>query len=125
MIALRCRALRHCREYRYIGIAQPFYSLALFTPTIIASLGFTNANANLLSVPPYVLGFITTLAIGWWSDRRLERGVFIIGGMIITIIGYVIQLCDVAPGVKYFAIFLCVGGVSPCISTCITWIGNK
>lgn len=113
------------RSHRYIGIAQPFYSLALFTPSIIASLGYTNANANLLSVPPYVLGFITTLAAGWYSDKILQRGVFIIGFMIITIVGYIIQLCDVSPGAKYFAIFLCVGGVSPCIATCITWIGNK
>lgn len=58
----------------YIGIAQPFYSLALFSPTIIAKLGYTNANANLLSVPPYVLGFITTLAVGWMSDRSMNRG---------------------------------------------------
>lgn len=113
------------KTIRYIGIAQPFYSLALFTPSIIAALGYTNANANLLSVPPYVLGFITTLLVGWYSDRTLKRGVFIIVCMVITLIGYAIQLCDVAPGVKYFAIFLCVGGVSPCISTCITWIGNK
>ncbi|KAF8316359.1 MFS general substrate transporter [Clavulina sp. PMI_390] len=109
----------------YIGIAQPFYSLALFTPSIIAALGFTNANANLLSVPPYVLGFITTLLVGWYSDRVVKRGPFIIGGMLITIVGYIIQLCHVSAGAKYFGIFLCVAGVSPCISTCITWIGNN
>jgi hypothetical protein len=36
----------------YLSIAQPFYSLSLFTPTIIAGLGFTNAAANGLSAAP-------------------------------------------------------------------------
>jgi len=36
----------------YISIAMPLYSLALFTPTIIAALHFSGASANLLSVPP-------------------------------------------------------------------------
>jgi len=109
----------------YIGIAQPFYSLALFSPTIIKELGYTNANANLLSVPPYVLGFITTLVVAYISDKTMQRGIFIIGCMIVTIIGYAIELSDARIGAKYFGIFLCVAGVSPCISTCITWIGNN
>jgi len=109
----------------YIGIAQPFYSLALFVPTIIAALGYTNANANLLSVPPYVLGFITTIVTALISDKLCVRGPFIIGWMTIVIVGYIIIISDVSAAVKYFAVFLTVAGVSPCISTCITWIGNN
>jgi hypothetical protein len=88
-------------ENRYIGVAQPFYSLALFTPTIIKELGYTNANANLLSVPPYALGFITTILVALASDRLAKRGIFIVGGMTAVIVGYIILLCDVAVGVKY------------------------
>jgi hypothetical protein len=36
----------------YMSIAMPLYSLALFTPTVIAELDFTGTSANLLSVPP-------------------------------------------------------------------------
>lgn len=54
----------------YISIAEPLYSLALFTPTIIADLDFSGASANLLSVPPYVLGFITTVCSG---PRRCSK----------------------------------------------------
>ena len=112
-------------HFRSIGIAQPFYSLALFAPSIIKELGYTNANANLLSVPPYAFGFLTALSIAWWSDRILQRGVFIIICMLISIAGYVIQLTDASAAVKYFGIFLCVGSVSPCIPTGIAWVGNK
>ena len=42
-----------------------------------------------------------------------------------TLIGYVILICDVAPGVKYFAIFLTVSGVSPNIATSISFVGSN
>jgi MFS family permease len=109
----------------YIGIAQPFYSLALFTPSIIKALGYTNANANLLSVPPYVLGFITTLLTAFASDKLKIRGPFLIGWMSLVVVGYIILISHVSVGVKYFAIFLTVAGVSPSIATAITWIANN
>jgi len=109
----------------FMGVGQPFYSLALFTPSIIKELGYTNANANLLSVPPYALGFLVALSVAWWSDRILQRGVFVIGSMLVCIVGYIIQLTDVSAAVKYIGVFLCVGGVSPAIPTGIAWVGNN
>jgi len=109
----------------YISTAVPFYSLALFTPSIITGLGYTNANANLLSIPPYVLGFITTIASTLVSDRMHLRGPFIIFWMIIVIVGYAILISDVAIGVKYFAVHLTVGAISPCIALDITWVSMQ
>lgn len=44
------------------GVAEPLYSLALFVPTIISSLGkFTRAESQLLSTPPYFLAFGITM----------------------------------------------------------------
>lgn len=55
----------------------------------------------------------------------MRRGIIIIACTLVIIIGYIIQLCGVSPGVKYFGLFLCVGGVCPAGATTITWIGNK
>ncbi|KAF9506094.1 hypothetical protein BS47DRAFT_1353318 [Hydnum rufescens UP504] len=114
----------HVYALLYIGIAEPVYSLSLFMPTIIKELGYTNANATLLSVPPYVFAFITTLSVAIASDRLVQRGIFIIGGMLTVIVGYAILIANVSTGVKYFALFLCVGGASPCVATATTLIGN-
>lgn len=107
----------------YISIAEPLYSLALFTPTIIADLNFSGASANLLSVPPYVLGFITTMASAFVADRFIMRGPFILFWSCFVIAGYSILISDVGPGVKYFAIFLTVAGVSPNIALAISYVG--
>jgi MFS family permease len=86
----------------YISIAEPLYSLALFTPTIIADLDFSGASANLLSVPPYVLGFCTTMLSAFLADRFLMRGPFILFWSCFVIVGYGILISDVSAGVKYF-----------------------
>lgn len=49
-----------CYSIMYLTIAQPFYSLSLFVPSIIVGLGYTSWQANLLSVPPYALGKCAT-----------------------------------------------------------------
>lgn len=107
----------------YLSIAEPLYSLALFTPTIITDLDFSGASANLLSVPPYVLGFFTTMATAFIADRVMYRGPFILFWSLFTIVGYAILISDVSAGVKYFAIFLTVAGVSPNIAMAISWVG--
>ena len=107
----------------YISIAEPLYSLALFTPQIIADLDFSGASANLLSVPPYVLGFITTMVSAWVADRVIMRGPFILFWSCFVIAGYAILISDVAAGIKYFAIFLTVAGVSPNIALAISYVG--
>lgn len=109
----------------YISIAEPLYSLALFTPTIIAGLDFTGASANLMSTPPYVLGFITTISTAFLADRFMYRGPFILFWTMFVIIGYAILISDVSAPVKYFALFLTVSGVSPNIMLAISWVGGN
>lgn len=38
--------------------------------------------------------------------------------------GYGILISSASAAVKYFAIFLSVAGVSPCIALAITWVGE-
>jgi MFS family permease len=106
----------------YIGIVEPFYSLSLFSPTIVQSLGFQSYRAQLMTAPPYAFAFITTMVTAYFSDRFARRAVFIIFWLIITIIGFIILIVVEQLNVKYFAVFLTAGGISPCIATCITFI---
>ena len=48
-------------SFMYIGGLMPVYAFSLFSPTLIANLGYTAATAQLLSVPPYVLAALTTV----------------------------------------------------------------
>ena len=106
----------------FIGILQPFYSLSLFSPTIVQSLGFSGYRAQLMTAPPYAFAFVTTMITAYFSDRYTRRAVFILFWLSITSIGFIILIVVKDLNVKYFAVFLAAGGISPCVATCITFI---
>ncbi|KAJ7321217.1 putative MFS transporter [Mycena albidolilacea] len=58
----------------YFGISTPFSSLSLFTPSIVAGLGFKSLKANLMTVPPYAVAYVVTVATSWSADRYNARG---------------------------------------------------
>ncbi|KAJ7092436.1 putative MFS transporter [Mycena belliarum] len=58
----------------YFGVSPPFSSLSLFTPSIVAGLGFKSLKANLMTVPPYAVSYVVTLAVSWSADHYNRRG---------------------------------------------------
>ncbi|OCF34043.1 hypothetical protein I316_04390 [Kwoniella heveanensis BCC8398] len=111
----------------YIGCAEPIYSQSLFSPTIIAALGrFTTPQSLLLSTPPYVLAFITTMTTAYFSDKTGKRGIFLMFWSSMAAIGYLLFLTIPIKhsGALYFAVFLTTCSIAPCIATTIVWSGN-
>ncbi|CAF1233669.1 unnamed protein product [Adineta steineri] len=106
----------------YICIVVPSYSLALVSPTIAQGLGFRSYRAQLMTAPPYVFAFITTMTTAYFSDRYTRRAIFIMFWLIIAITGFIILIASQNLNVKYFAVFLATGGISPCIAICVTFI---
>ncbi|KAJ7127545.1 putative MFS transporter [Mycena crocata] len=58
----------------YFGVSPPFSSLSLFTPSIVAGLGFKSLKANLMTVPPYAVAYFVTVFTSWSADRYNARG---------------------------------------------------
>lgn len=74
------------------GFAFPLYSLSLFLPTIVTQLGYKSWQAQLLTVPCYAAAFFGILLFAWTSARTQKRGLWIIIGGAIAIVGYVVLL---------------------------------
>lgn len=109
----------------FIGLSIPFYSLSLFSPTIIQNLGFVTYQAQLLSAPPSVLAFITTMITAYFSDKYAHRSIFIIVWVTFGIIGYIILIAVPHVIIKYLAVILVAGSLSPCIATCIAFLSGN
>ncbi|PNY26246.1 transporter, partial [Tolypocladium capitatum] len=62
-----------CHYLIYFGISTPFSSLSLFTPSIVAGLGFEDLTAQLMTVPPYAAAYVVTLLVAWSSDHFNTR----------------------------------------------------
>ncbi|KAJ3568006.1 hypothetical protein NP233_g5997 [Leucocoprinus birnbaumii] len=108
----------------YIGLLVPVYAIALFTPTIVNALGYSAANAQLLTIPPFVAGCIVTIAVGILSDKLNSRGPFIISGSLVSLVGYIILYVQNRAGVSYFGAILAAVGVYPTIAVALAWVGS-
>ena len=91
-------------------MSLPLYTLSLFLPTIIKALGYTSAQAQLLTVPPYSVATVLTLIVAVASEKTKIRAPFIMGTSSLAIIGYIILLTSTKPGVSYFGDDSCSSG---------------
>ncbi|CAF0751236.1 unnamed protein product [Adineta steineri] len=105
-----------------ISTIVPFSSLSLVSPTIVQGLGFRSYRAQLMTTPPYVFAFIATMTTAYFSDRYARRAIFIMFWVIVVIIGFIILIVAQNLNVKYFAVFLAIGGISACSAIFITFI---
>jgi len=123
------QALKDYKSYglvlAYLGILIPLYAFSLFLPTIISGLGYSSGRAQLLSVPPYVGGCLTTIAVGWYSDKYHLRGPFIIVFSTIAIIGYIVLISTTTSGAGYAGAMIAALGIFPTIPCLISWVGNN
>jgi len=108
----------------YLCLLVPIYAIALFLPTIIHSLGYSAADAQLLTIPPFVAGCIITISVGYFSDKYNFRGPFIIGGCIISLVGFIVLITETRPGAGYAGSFIAAIGVFPTIAISLAWAGS-
>jgi cyanate permease len=106
-------------------MSLPLYTLSLFLPSIIKALGYTAAQAQLLTVPPYAIAFVVTVTFAVLSERFEKRAPFIIAGSSLAIIGYIILMSDHRPGVSYVGTIFAAAGIYPAVALTLAWPANN
>ncbi|KAG6889428.1 hypothetical protein C0995_001196 [Termitomyces sp. Mi166 len=101
------------------------YGLAYFTPSIVAGLGYTRAQAQLFSVPPTVAGFFVSMVTAHLSDRFGARGLNIVFSSTLMTIGLVMFLVSKSLHVKYGSLFLIVPGSASAAPAFLAWNANN
>ncbi|KUL82590.1 hypothetical protein ZTR_10246 [Talaromyces verruculosus] len=66
------------------------YGYSFVLPSIINDLGFSAANAQAMTVPPYVFACIITIFSGWIGDKYRKRMLLVLGLNVAALIGLVI-----------------------------------
>ncbi|CAE7194997.1 unnamed protein product [Rhizoctonia solani] len=109
----------------YIGGLIPVYAFSLFIPQIIKDLGYTAANAQLMSTPPYCLAMFVAFAAATFSDKVGRRAPFVMGLQLLSITGYAMVRATGNPHVSYAGIFLTCSGVYSTVPCLISWVSNN
>ncbi|QRV98186.1 major facilitator superfamily transporter [Ceratobasidium sp. AG-Ba] len=110
-----------CLMYQSLNVALS--SISIFLPSIVKTLGYTNAKAQLMTVPPYACAGVVMLLVAKASDRMKLRGPFVAGVLVLSGIGYTILLTVPATNnhARYGAIFLAVTGTYCGIPLAMSW----
>ncbi|THH14409.1 hypothetical protein EW146_g5918 [Bondarzewia mesenterica] len=106
----------------YFGANCALASTSAFLPTIIQTFGYTNARAQLMTVPPYAVCAVVITLSSWCSDRLQSRGPFIAAASTVGGIGYLLLLTVPSNNhVRYFATFCITSGTYTTIGITIAW----
>jgi MFS family permease len=117
-----------------LGLYHPITNVMLGTkftlPTITKSMGFTNTNAQLMTVPPYVAGAISSIVFAKLSDRFYWRLPFVAIPLSFIFIGYAVVISldgklgqNIGPA--FFAIILTCMGIYPIQPAGSSWAANN
>lgn len=108
-----------------IGLNCSVASVAGFLPTIVKSFGYSNARAQLFTVPPYAFAFVGSLLICFCSDRTKHRGLYVVFTQICGTIGFAVLIgVTKNMGARYFGTFLVVLGGFGGIPLMLAWAGD-
>ncbi|KAH7035474.1 major facilitator superfamily domain-containing protein [Microdochium trichocladiopsis] len=110
----------------YMGIVNNGYAGSFFIPTILNQMGFKAADAQIRTIPVYVVATVLCLGSAWLADRLRHRFAFTLLGIAVATVGYILLLCQnsLSVGVRYFALFLIVGGGYITQPVVLGWLSN-
>lgn len=99
-------------------------------PQIIKQLGFSTAQSQLLTMPPYVCGGIAAWLSGRFSDHLSWRMPFIVGPMSVLLVALAVlfnyskNVADNVPAM-YVGVVLAQIGIYPLLPGISAWTGNN
>ncbi|KAL1914417.1 uncharacterized protein VTP21DRAFT_8935 [Calcarisporiella thermophila] len=109
----------------YIGLNVALSSYTAYLPTIVGGLGYTNLDAQLLTVPAYLIACVVVIIVAWNGDRTKQRGLHIAFVSSIGIIGYIMLLVANDNKIRYAGSVIIASGIYPIIPTTLAWISNN
>lgn len=95
--------------------AVPNYAMKFTMPTIVKSMGFTSAHAQLMTIPPYFCGAIAAYVLSLFADRSSWRMPFIVGPQACVIVAFALlfaKSADIEDNIAlcYFGVCLACAG---------------
>ncbi|GAA5999749.1 uncharacterized protein JCM10292_003730 [Rhodotorula paludigena] len=104
----------------------PVTAFGTFAPLVVRGMGYSSLDANLMSVPPFVVGACLLWCFLYSSDRFRERSLHTCAAMVLAIVGLAI-LVGIQDNnkLRYGFLHVCLGGAfvaGPCI---LGWLAGN
>ncbi|KAL7893514.1 major facilitator superfamily domain-containing protein [Trichoderma sp. SZMC 28014] len=111
----------------YLGVGVPGLSGTFFLPTILLEFGWVAEEAQVRTIPVYVLAAGMMIIGAWASDKLKHRYGFFVFGTAMVTIGYGMLLGQVGKSrdYKFGAVFLVFGGAYMVTPMALAWLQNN
>ncbi|KAI4907182.1 hypothetical protein J4E90_009684 [Alternaria incomplexa] len=108
---------------QFVGLGM-LYSFSVFLPTIINGLGggWSRQVVQALTIPVYVCGFLTYVICAYFSDKSQNRGLYCIGGLAVSMIGYIFLIANKGLGLSFAGCFIVALGLWVATGIAFSWI---
>ncbi|KAF7537490.1 hypothetical protein G7054_g3680 [Neopestalotiopsis clavispora] len=118
------------QAYILLCISACSYGNKFTLPSITKAMGFTNTNAQLMTVPPYIAGAISAIFFARLSDHFYWRMPFVAMPLGMIAVGYsiIISFKGDLPGhvgASMFAVIIACMGIYPVQPACSSWAANN
>ena len=99
-------------------------SFTYFSPTLVSGMGYTSIQAQLMTVPPWAVGYVVSLLLAWSADRFNARGLHIFVAATLTGVGFLVSsiLPTDANVQRYGCLILASCGAFPSAAPLTAWV---
>ncbi|KAK6832877.1 Vitamin h protein [Apiospora arundinis] len=107
----------------YLGAAENANSITSFQPTILRGIGYDAADAQVHTIPVYLVAAVYSISMGYAAERFRMRYVFCMIGFCTIAVGLAVQIAQPkAPGVRYMGLFFMTAGAYLVMPLSVVWI---
>jgi MFS family permease len=113
--------------FLYMGVSVAGLSGTFFLPTILLEFEWRAQEAQVRTIPVYVVAAGMMVLGAWASDRLKHRFGFIMGGASLSTVGYAMLLAQEGKSrdYKFAAVFLVFGDAYMITPMCLGWLQNN
>jgi MFS family permease len=106
-----------------IGVTENANSLANFQPTILKGLGYTSTQAQVHTIPVYLVGAAFSVIFAYVSEWLQRRYYFYIVGCAVLASGLVVEIVyPTNPKVRYMGMFFIACGCYLAMPISVVWL---
>lgn len=126
-----CNWRLYMQAYILLCISACSYGTKFTLPSIVKAMGYTNTHAQLMTVPVYVAGGISSICFAKLSDHFNWRMPFVAAPLTLIAVGYSIimsfrgDMTGSHTGPGYFALILTCIGIYPVQPAGSSWAANN
>jgi MFS family permease len=102
-----------------------FYGLAFFMAPVVNSLGYSPNRTQLMTVPPFAVSAVFSLAVAYLADKHKQRGFPGAFVSLFAVVGYIMFYTTKDRGISYAALFFQACGAYGLAPANSAWIANN